>query len=197
MVLQMNNSFKNRTDFLIRFFDIIFSLCGLIFLWPFFILIFIFGLFDTGSPIFKQIRVGQFNNPFILYKFRTMNIDTISVASHLSSKSSITPFGKFLRKTKLDELPQLWNVLIGNMSFVGPRPCLYNQLELIKLRTSLNICNARPGITGLAQINSVDMSNPELLTKIEEKMILELSLRKYFKFIFLTLLGRGSGDRIS
>lgn len=193
----MNNFFKKRTDFLIRFFDIIFALGGLILLWPFFVLIFIFGLFDTGSPIFKQIRVGQFNNPFILYKFRTMNIDTISVASHLSSKSAITPFGKFLRKTKLDELPQLWNVLIGNMSFVGPRPCLYNQLELIKLRTSLNIFNVRPGITGLAQINSVDMSNPELLTKIEEQMISELSLAKYFKFIFLTLLGRGSGDRIT
>src|SRR5690606_3093957 len=106
-----------------------FSFIGLILGFPVMLLIALIGLFDTGSPIFRQVRVGRNRQPFVLVKFRTMKKDTASVASHLASASAITPFGGFLRRTKLDELPQLWNVLKGEMSLVGPRPCLFNQEE--------------------------------------------------------------------
>jgi len=106
----------------LRLFDFILSLLGLIFGFPILLIIYVLGLFDTGSPLFKQERVGRYKKPFTLVKFRTMTVDTASVASHLASAASITRMGGFLRKTKLDELPQLWNVLKGDMSFVGPRP---------------------------------------------------------------------------
>lgn len=112
-----------------RVFDFIFSLIGILLLWPIGVLLFIIGLFDTGSPIFIQERVGKNKRPFKLLKFRTMDISTKSVASHLASQASVTKFGSFLRKSKLDELPQLLNVLIGDMSLVGARPCLFNQTE--------------------------------------------------------------------
>jgi len=154
------------------------------------------GLFDTGSPVFRQERVGRNKKPFILVKFRTMSVDTASVASHLASTASITKMGGFLRKTKLDELPQLWNVLKGEMSLVGPRPGLFNQEELTKAREGEGVFMVRPGITGLAQINDIDMSTPELLAKTDARMIKEMSLKNYFKFIFQTVLGAGTGDRI-
>lgn len=125
-----------------------------------------------------------------------MMINTKDVATHLASKSSITPFGNFLRKTKLDELPQLWNVIKGEMSLVGPRPCLFNQEELISARELLGVYNVRPGITGLAQINGIDMSTPKLLAETDKKMINELDIIKYFYYIFATVLGKGSGDRV-
>ena len=134
--------------------------------------------------------------PFTLLKFRTMTLDTKSIASHLAPSKNITKFGKLLRKTKLDELPQLLNVLIGDMSFVGPRPNLYNQNELIKYRKSLNIYSVKPGITGLAQINKIDMSQPKKLAEADCIMIKELSLIKYFKYIIRTLTGSGRGDVI-
>ena len=140
-----------------RIFDFTFSLLGLLFGFPVLLLIYIVGLFDTGKPVFWQERVGRNKKPFVLIKFRTMSVDTVSVASHLASSSSITKIGSFLRKTKLDELPQLWNVLKGDMSLVGPRPNLFNQHELIEEREKLGVYNARPGITGLAQINNIDM----------------------------------------
>src|SRR5690606_30308376 len=107
---------------MIRFFDFIFSFFGLLFLWPIGLLLYIIGLFDTGSPIFKQERVGKNKTPFLLFKFRTMNVNAKSVATHLANQSEVTAFGSFLRKSKLDELPQLVNVLKGDMSLVGPRP---------------------------------------------------------------------------
>src|SRR5690606_14571466 len=102
-----------------RFFDFIFSFFGLLFLWPVMLILYIIGLFDTGSPIFVQERVGKGKKPFKLIKFRTMDVNTKSVASHLASSTQITKFGAFLRKSKLDELPQLINVLVGDMSLVG------------------------------------------------------------------------------
>ncbi len=116
---------------MIRVFDFLFSLFGIVFLFPVGVVLYIIGLFDTGSPIFIQERVGKHKRPFYLLKFRTMTKETASVASHLANKSSITKFGTFLRRTKLDELPQLINVLKGEMSLVGPRPNLFNQEELI------------------------------------------------------------------
>jgi len=161
------------------------------------LIIYIIGLFDTGSPVFKQERVGRNKKPFTLVKFRTMSVDTVSVASHLASTASITKMGGFLRKTKLDELPQLWNVLKGEMSLVGPRPGLYNQAELTAARESEGVFDVRPGITGLAQVNDIDMSTPELLAKTDAKMIKDMTLKNYFKYIFQTVLGAGAGDRVS
>ena len=181
---------------MIRFFDLVFALFGLIFGAPIFLVLTLIGLFDTGSPIYRQERVGRHKRPFSLVKFRTMKVDTASVASHLASSSSITPFGHFLRRTKLDELPQLWNVLKGEMSLVGPRPGLFNQEELTKSRERYGVFVVRPGITGLSQVNEIDMSTPELLAETDAKMIAEMSLSNYFKYIFQTVAGKGSGDRV-
>ena len=179
-----------------RIFDILFSFFGLILLSPIVIVLVIIGYFDTGSPIFRQERVGKGMKPFRLMKFRSMHLNAPSVATHLASASSITPFGSFLRKSKLDELPQLWNVLVGDMSLVGPRPNLFNQVELIQERDSRGVYSVRPGITGLAQINKIDMSTPQLLAETDAKMIQELNTLDYFKYIFLTVFGKGFGDRI-
>lgn len=181
---------------MIRILDFCFSLLGLLFGCPILVVLYIIGKLDTGAPIFFQRRIGKNKEEFTLVKFRTMDIQTKSVASHLADKSSITRFGAFLRKTKLDELPQLWNVLLGHMSLVGPRPNLPNQVELIEERTKLGVYDVRPGITGLAQINEVDMSTPKKLAQMDFEMIEHLTLFSYFKYIFLTVLGKGSGDRI-
>lgn len=179
-----------------RFFDFIFSFFGILCLLPIGLILYVIGLFDTGSPIFKQKRVGKEKKPFVLYKFRTMHIHTKSVATHLASQSSVTKFGAFLRKTKLDELPQLINVLKADMSLVGPRPCLFNQEELIQEREKRGVFNYLPGITGLAQINEIDMSTPVRLAETDAKMLKGLSLKDYFRFILATVLGKGGGDRI-
>lgn len=181
---------------MIRLFDFFFSLLGLVFGLPVLLILWVIGFFDTGSPLFRQQRVGRNKKLFTLVKFRTMKKDTASVASHLASADAITPFGHFLRRTKLDELPQLWNVLKGEMSLVGPRPCLFNQEELIAERESRGVLAARPGITGLAQVNDIDMSTPELLAETDQKMLASLSVGAYFKYIFMTVAGRGAGDRV-
>ncbi len=179
-----------------RIIDILFSFFGLVLLSPILFVLMIIGYFDTGSPIFRQERVGKGMKPFRLMKFRSMHINAPSVATHLASASSITPYGSFLRKSKLDELPQLWNVFIGDMSLVGPRPNLFNQEELIHERDSRGVYSVRPGITGLAQINKIDMSTPQLLAETDAKMIQDLNTLGYFKYIFLTVFGKGFGDRI-
>ena len=181
---------------MLRIFDFLFSFLGLTLGSPVLLLIYLIGLFDTGSPIFLQERVGRDQQPFMLVKFRTMRKDTASVASHLADASAITRLGSFLRRSKLDELPQLWSVLKGEMSLVGPRPCLLNQTELIKERASRDVFKARPGITGLAQVNNINMSTPKLLAETDAYMIKELTLSAYFKYILITVAGKGSGDVI-
>ena len=181
---------------MIRTFDLLLSFLGLVFLSPALSLLWILGWFDNRSPLFRQQRAGRHQQPFVLVKFRTMRLDTASVATHLADASAITSFGRFLRRTKLDELPQLWNVLKGDMSLVGPRPCLFNQKELINERAQKGVFNYRPGITGLAQIQGIDMSTPELLAKTDAEMLKRLGLISYFRFIFLTVLGKGGGDRV-
>lgn len=181
---------------MIRLLDIIFSSLGLLFGMPFLFVIYVIGLFDTGSPLFLQKRVGRDKKPFTLVKFRTMKLDTASVASHLASTTSITRFGHVLRKTKLDELPQLWNVLKGDMSLVGPRPGLFNQEELTAAREQHGVFTVRPGITGLAQVNEIDMSTPELLAETDAQMIASLNVVDYFRYIIMTVTGKGSGDRV-
>lgn len=181
---------------MIRLIDFLAAFFGLLFLWPVLVVVTVIGLFDTGSPIFVQERVGRDKKPFKLIKFRTMSIDTQSVASHLASTSSITKLGAFLRKTKIDELPQLINVLKGEMSLVGPRPNLFNQTELIQEREALGVYNVLPGITGLAQVQNIDMSTPKLLAQTDRQMIDTLTLKSYFRYIILTATGSGSGDAV-
>lgn len=182
--------------YMIRVLDFFIALVGLLLAWPFMLFIVLLGFFDTGSPVFLQTRVGRNKRAFTLIKFRTMSVNTESVASHLASTTSITKFGSFLRRTKLDELPQLINVLKGEMSFVGPRPCLFNQVELILEREQRGVLDVLPGVTGLAQINEIDMSTPQLLAEWDERMIKSLTISKYFKYIVATALGKGSGDRV-
>ena len=181
---------------MIRIIDFLAAFLGLLFLWPILLLVVIIGLFDTGSPIFVQERVGRNKKPFKLIKFRTMSVETKSVASHLANNASITTLGNFLRKTKIDELPQLINVVKGEMSLVGPRPNLFNQEELIKERDALGVYDVLPGVTGLAQVQNIDMSTPQLLAKTDKQMIDTLTIKYYFKYIIMTATGSGSGDAV-
>jgi O-antigen biosynthesis protein WbqP len=181
---------------MIRLIDILAALFSLLLGAPLLALLWIIGWFDTRAPLFRQERVGRHQQPFVLAKFRTMRPDTASVATHLADATAVTGFGRFLRRTKLDELPQLWNVLRGEMSLVGPRPCLFNQEELLAERAARGVFEARPGITGLAQIQGIDMSTPELLARTDAQMLASLGLRNYFRYIFLTVLGKGAGDRV-
>jgi lipopolysaccharide/colanic/teichoic acid biosynthesis glycosyltransferase len=141
---------------MLRLLDLVFSITGLVLGAPVLFAIYVVGLFDTGSPLFRQERVGRDQRPFTLVKFRTMRPDTASVASHLADASAITRLGAFLRRSKLDELPQLWSILMGDMSFVGPRPALFNQYDLIALRTQCGVDALVPGLTGWAQVNGRD-----------------------------------------
>lgn len=173
---------------MIRLIDIIISFLSLLLLFPLLVLIFLIGLLDTGSPIFKQKRVGLNLKIFTLIKLRTMKIGTPSVGTHLTNSSNITYLGSFLRKFKLDELPQLLNVLLGDMSLVGPRPCLLNQKKLISERKKRGVFKVKPGITGLAQISKINMQTPKLLAKTDLQMIKKLNLFNYFYYILATIL---------
>ncbi len=181
---------------MIRIFDILFSFLGILLLSPILLILIIIGYFDTGSPLFRQERVGVNQKPFNLLKFRSMHVNTQAVPTHLVQASAITKWGSFLRKSKLDELPQLFNVLMGDMSFVGPRPNLCNQIELIQERGMRGVYSIRPGITGLAQIHKIDMSTPQRLAETDAKMIDHINVWYYFKYIFLTVFGKGFGDRV-
>jgi lipopolysaccharide/colanic/teichoic acid biosynthesis glycosyltransferase len=180
----------------LRTLDFFIALVALLALSPLMALLMIAGYFDTGSPVFRQTRVGFQQQPFDLLKFRSMKLDTASVATHLADEAAITGFGKFLRRTKLDELPQLINVLKGEMCLVGPRPCLFNQQELIEARQKRGIFDVRPGVTGLAQVNGVDMSDPERLAEWDQRMIASINLSAYVKYLMMTVVGKGSGDRV-
>ena len=172
---------------MIRIFDFLFSLFTILALSPLLILIWIFGLFENGSPIFQQIRVGHYQKPFILFKFRTMPLGTKLAATHLVKNLKLGLFSSFLRKTKLDEIPQLWNVLRGEMSLVGPRPCLLNQTKLINERKKRGVFKIKPGITGLAQIKGITMKHPTSLAKTDLEMIKQLNVFNYFYYILLTM----------
>ena len=173
---------------MIRFFDMLFSLIGLFFLFPLILLICFVGFLNNGSPLFLQKRVGRNMKSFLLIKFRTMPIKTRSAGTHLIKDLKLTYYGYFMRRTKLDEIPQLFNVLIGDMSLVGPRPCLSNQRKLIKERKKRGVFKAKPGITGLAQTSNITMKTPTLLSKTDLKMIKRMSLLNYFYYIFRTIL---------
>jgi O-antigen biosynthesis protein WbqP len=142
-----------------RIFDFALALSLLIFLLPVFVTVAILVTMTSPGPVlYWSDRVGHNNSIFRMPKFRTMRVDTPALATHLLSDPGkyLTPVGSFLRKTSLDELPQLWSIVKGNMSFVGPRPALFNQDDLISLRTQHGVSHLLPGLTGWAQINGRD-----------------------------------------
>ena len=165
---------------LLRVIDILIAFTGIVLFIPLSVVVFILAFVETGSAIFFQVRVGQNQRPFTLIKFRTMKRETLSVATHLVDPQAVTLIGSFLRQSKLDELPQLWNVFKGEMSLVGPRPCLFSQEELIGERERLGVFAVRPGIIGLAQIRGIDMSTPQLLAETEQICSLHLGYGSIF-----------------
>ena len=172
-----------------RFLDIIFAITVIFFLLPIYIIIsFAIFLQDGNSFIFKQKRIGQFGKEFSFYKFRTMPINTPDVVSIKKDEIEITFFGKFLRRFNLDELPQFFNVLIGDMSVMGPRPSLISQINLIELRKKNGSINIRPGITGWAQVNSYDNMPETEKAHYDGEYYNELSLYLDIKIFFKTLI---------
>ncbi|NIJ36418.1 lipopolysaccharide/colanic/teichoic acid biosynthesis glycosyltransferase [Sphingopyxis panaciterrae] len=151
---------------------------------------------SPGPAIFKQSRIGKAQAAFTLYKFRTMKRDTANVGTHEVGVSAVTKIGKFLRATKLDELPQAINLLRGEMTLVGPRPCLFSQRELIDAREAVGVFSLKPGITGYAQIREIDMSRPQELAVSDYTYMKLQSLALNLRIIIQTGLGRGSGDRV-
>lgn len=180
-----------------RPFDIIFALLILSGMFVFLVLIGLLVLCTSKGPILHwSKRIGENNVPFLMPKFRTMRIDTPDVATHLLDQPAkwLTPVGSFLRTTSLDELPQLWSILRGEMSFVGPRPALFNQYDLIRLRTKHDVQTLKPGLTGWAQINGRDEIS------IQEKVFLDREYMNKKSFILdlkiiLRTFVRLSGDK--
>ena len=147
-----------------------------------------------GSPLFIQTRVGRGRRPFRLYKLRTMEIETPDLPSHEAGTARVTRVGRFLRRTKLDELPQILNVWNGTMSLVGPRPCLPSQADLIMERDKRGLFDIPPGVTGPAQILGIDMSNPERLAATEAAYFECPTLLGDLRILLRTLTGAGRGD---
>ena len=174
--------FKRAIDFLL-------SLLGLIFLSPLLLIITVLlAIANNGKPFFFQKRPGLNEKLFTIIKFKTMNDKTDENGQLLSDAKRLTAIGNFVRKTSLDEIPQLINVLKGDMSLVGPRPCLLNQKKLISERKKRKVFKVKPGITGLAQISKITMKTPTLLAKTDLKMINQMNLLNYFYYVFKTLM---------
>lgn len=178
----------------IRFFDLLASVMGFLLLWPLLLIVIIICFLDTGSPFYFQRRLGVHKSCFVLVKFRTMKIGNASTLSHLVDPSGITSVGRILRRYKIDEIPQLWNVFKGEMSLVGPRPGLPCHQTLTKARENLDLFRFRPGITGLSQVNNIDMSTPEALARSDSAMMSSFTLKKYFYYILISATGKGRGD---
>lgn len=151
---------------------------------------------SAGPVIFRQVRVGQNKKEFMCLKFRTMQQDTPSVGSHLVSASSVTRVGKFMRASKLDELPQLVNIIQRDMNFIGFRPCLPNQEAVIQEREKRGVYDFMPGITGLAQIKKIDMSTPVEIAEADAEYYKRRGIGLNFSILLATALGSGSGDSI-
>lgn len=151
---------------------------------------------SPGPALFRQARVGRNERVFTCLKLRTMIQGAPSVATHEAPVAAVTALGAGLRRLKIDELPQLWNVLIGEMSLVGPRPCLPVQLELIAERRAHGVFAVRPGITGSAQIKGIDMSTPRALAEEDAHWAARPTLAAYLSCLVKTALGGGQGDRI-
>lgn len=182
-----------RYSLIKRLMDVFFSVVLIILLLPIFFLIIIMIKFDSKGPVvFSQRRIGKYKIEFKILKFRTMYIDAPKdVPTHLlkDADRSITKVGKFLRKTSLDELPQLFNILFGEMSFIGPRPALYNQEDLIELRDLYGINNFIPGLTGWAQVNGRDELEIPIKVEYDKYYTEKMSFRLDSKIFFMTILG--------
>ncbi|MFL0247326.1 sugar transferase [Candidatus Clostridium stratigraminis] len=173
-----------------RILDILSSLILLIVFSPIFLIIGILIKLDSRGPVFfTQMRIGKDNELFKFYKFRTMKIGTPNVATEKfdNTKGYITFTGKFLRKSSLDELPQLINIFKGNMTFVGPRPALYNQYELKKLRTKAGVHKLLPGVTGWAQVNGRDQLTDTVKTYYDSEYLKNRSILFDIKILFRTV----------
>lgn len=182
-----------------RLFDFFMSLIAIILLSPVILIVALAIKVTSPGPIlFKQRRIGKDNIEFEIYKFRTMRIDTPNVPTHLleNPEQWITPIGKFLRKTSLDELPQLFNILKGEMSIVGPRPALYNQLDLKDMRTKVGVHKLIPGLTGWAQINGRDEIPLSLKVNLDKEYLDRKSFLFDIKIIFMTVLSVLKSDGV-
>lgn len=174
-----------------RIFDLLLALAAaIVIVIPMLLLAVLVRLTSSGPVLYWSTRVGRDNKLFKMPKFRSMRVGTAVVATHLLTdpKSHLTPIGNFLRKSSLDELPQLWNILVGDMSFVGPRPALYNQDDLIALRTMNGVDKLVPGVTGWAQVNGRDeLSIPDKVALDLEYLIYQ-SFRFDMKILWMTFL---------
>ena len=178
-----------------RLLDLLLSALGLVVTLPLLLVAVIAIRLETpGGAIFAQPRIGRNRRVFVCYKLRTMRKGTPQGASHEVGAAGTTRVGRFLRKTKLDEIPQLWNVIKGDMSLVGPRPCLPTQTELASERDKYGLHAIRPGITGPSQIAGVDMSVPAKLAALDATWLRERSLWAYVRIVLMTVVGRGRGD---
>lgn len=182
---------ENRFDYMKRAFDLVLSIVLLFLLIILIILVALAVKCTSPGPIlYWSDRVGKDNSIFKMPKFRSMRIDTPAVATHLLENPAgyLTSIGSFLRETSLDELPQLWPILLGKMSFVGPRPALFNQYDLIKLRTEKGVHILLPGLTGWAQINGRDeLSIPDKV-ELDFQYLLKRSFWFDMRILFLTVL---------
>jgi len=151
---------------------------------------------SPGPALFRQERVGRGRRPFLCHKLRTMALGTRQAGTHEIGATAVTRMGSFLRRTKLDELPQLWNVVRGDMAFVGPRPCLPSQSELIEERERRGVYAVLPGITGLGQIRGIDMSDPARLAETDAEYLQSRGLAFDLRILWRTALGGGGGDRV-
>ena len=174
-----------------RTMDIVSSLVGLILLSPLFLLVAILIKLDSKGPIiFKQIRIGKNSKPFYIYKFRSMKIDApnLSTEEVINASDFTTKVGKFIRKTSIDELPQLVNILKGDMSIVGPRPVIEREVRLLEIRKECNVDSILPGITGLAQINGRDNIDDYEKVKYDFEYLSKRNLVLDIKIIINTVL---------
>lgn len=181
-----------------RVIDIAVAVGILIVLWWLLIILWLLVRLQSPGPgIFAQTRIGRDGWPFTLYKFRTMKQGTIHAASHETASSSVTAIGRFLRRTKLDELPQVWNVLRNDISLVGPRPSLTSQTELIEARQCKAVLAIKPGISGLAQVNGIAMNDPAILAQWDARYKALRSLALDMRILLTTASGKGGGDQVS
>jgi O-antigen biosynthesis protein WbqP len=180
-----------------RAFDLTAAVFGLLLLAPIVAgcaLLIRFG--SKGPAIFRQTRVGKDERLFTCYKLRTMRTESAHLPTHQMTQAAVTPIGRHLRRLKLDELPQLWNIIKGEMSFVGPRPCLPTQVELIMARRRLGLAGLMPGITGISQVAGIDMSDPERLAASDARYVETMSMRRDLTLIWKAVAGAGRGDRV-